>query len=88
MKIEAELKERIDVQKLSTIGTGLTLICSTLYGNDWEDNDYLIDFMKNTREKFPVLYEALYEHFWGKVNLLINEDGTGSQDCEKWKEII
>ena len=83
-----ELNERISTNKNSTIGTFISLVCKKFYGDNWQNDDSVLDLIYVMKYHYPAIYEAFYEHCWGKVSQLLNEDGTGSENTSKWREII
>ena len=34
------------------------------------------------------IFEALYDYAYEKLSIFLNEDGTGTENCKDWKELL
>ena len=88
MSIEKEFSQTITKYKDSMIGTFISLMCQKKYGNEWDNIQMILNLISDIKEKYPAMYDALYEHCRDKVSKFLNDDGTGTPECDNWKEIL
>ena len=86
--VENELQNKINSHKESYIGTFLTLVGRKKYGDEWENDKKIRELMLHLKYNYSEIYEALYDHCYEKVGKFLNEDGTGTEACEFWKELL
>lgn len=91
MTMEKDFQKQVQEHKVVAVGTAFSLACHKLYGCNYRDKvstSEITQCVKHIQEKHPVLFEALYDLYWNKLNEFLNEDKTVTALGENWEELL